>query len=315
MIEAINHLIYVVLKYREGESIGLIYDSSFSKFINVIKSCCFQHQIPFRDIQTNYQNGYPLLAEVAACFLSPEPQIIIIGLKENIWHTNERKYAKYKKQKRLVNLLHPDYPCDSYQTDINSISFFGNQLSEILSDADCIKIISEAGTNLTAKIGRYFLENGDYSVPGSGGDFPSGEVGFGPIEGSVNGTLVYDFKVQHVGFVRADPQILFVENDKIHMMRASSEFQRLIRSHHAFQYISEISFGINPYWSEADNKSSIIEEKNLGTMHFGHGGNESYGNRKGPHFDAVILRPTVYLDDILVMKNGVFNKKYIILLE
>jgi len=50
---------------------------------------------------------------------------------------------------------------------------------------------------------------------------------------------------------------------------------------------------------------------NLGTVHFGSGGNLSYGNREGPHFDAVILNPTVYLDDTLIMKDGKFKNTYL----
>lgn len=46
-------------------------------------------------------------------------------------------------------------------------------------------------------------------------------------------------------------------------------------------------------------------------MHFGCGGNESYGTRKGPHFDSVINNPTIFVDGKLIMDKGIFNKVYI----
>jgi len=311
MEDPIEYLIKQVLGYRKGEQIGLVYDNFYNTIIHKIADYCQYNSIPFREVLTDYKSNDSLSEEVKHSFLDSTPQIIIIGLKDNIWHTEERKEAKYGKKKKIANLLYSDGSCESYFATQNKLEFLGKQLAPIISESNNVHILSEAGTNLHAKIGKTFSESNYYNTPGNGGDFPIGEIGFSPLEGTVNGRLVYDFKIQHVGFVRNSHHIIDVKNDKISSVKTSKEFNELIHSHSVFEYISEISIGINPIWCEVENKSSIIEEKNLGTMHFGHGGNFSYGNRKGPHFDSVILEPTIYLDDWLLMKKGVFNKKYI----
>lgn len=311
MEDPIEYLIKQVLGYRKGEQIGLVYDSSYNTIIHRIVDYCQCESIPFREVPTNYKSEDFLPEEVKRSFLDSTSQIIIIGLKNNIWHSKERKEAKYGKKKRIVNLLYSDEPCESYFAEQNKLDFLGKQLAPIFAESVKMHILSETGTDLHAKIGKTFSESSYYNVPGSGGDFPIGEVGFGPLEGTVNGRLVYDFKIQHIGFVRNSHHVIDVKNDKISLVKTSKEFNELIHSHPGFEYISEISLGINPIWCEVENKSSIIEEKNLGTVHFGHGGNLSYGNRKGPHFDSVILEPTVYLDDWLIMEKGILNKKYI----
>ncbi len=63
--------------------------------------------------------------------------------------------------------------------------------------------------------------------------------------------------------------------------------------------------------SEISELFTLAEEKNLGTAHFGSGGNLSYGNREGPHFDAVIEKPTVYFDSKIIIENGRLNDKFI----
>lgn len=132
-------------------------------------------------------------------------------------------------------------------------------------------------TNFTATIGTWFCEDGEYDHPGNLGDFPSGEVGFGPKVGSVNGTLVYDLKVQHVGILDS-PLTCHVKQDRIVECSGShrDEFLRICEQRgEILRYISEISLGMNPAGVLTRVAQFIPEEKNYGTLHCGHGGNAS----------------------------------------
>ena len=51
--------------------------------------------------------------------------------------------------------------------------------------------------------------------------------------------------------------------------------------------------------------NSIIEEKNAGTFHVGNGGNQAYGKRSGPHFDGVISKPSIFIDNNLIISDGI----------
>ncbi len=52
-----------------------------------------------------------------------------------------------------------------------------------------------------------------------------------------------------------------------------------------------------------------MEEKLLGTVHFGHGGNLSFGSRVGTHFDAVIRRPSVETGGVTILIDGQVNRE------
>lgn len=50
----------------------------------------------------------------------------------------------------------------------------------------------------------------------------------------------------------------------------------------------------------------LEDEKKLGTVHIALGDNKSMGGKINVpiHVDGVILNPTVYFDDKIIMKNG-----------
>ena len=70
--------------------------------------------------------------------------------------------------------------------------------------------------------------------------------------------------------------------------------------------LCELGIGTN----EAAILNGIIleDEKVYGTVHIAFGTNTSFGgvNKAECHMDGIVLRPTLYLDDIKVIENGVF---------
>ena len=71
--------------------------------------------------------------------------------------------------------------------------------------------------------------------------------------------------------------------------------------------LCELGIGTN----EAAILNGIIleDEKVYGTVHIAFGTNTSFGgvNKAECHMDGIILKPTLYLDDTLVIKEGVFQ--------
>ena len=55
-------------------------------------------------------------------------------------------------------------------------------------------------------------------------------------------------------------------------------------------------------------ESFLKMKKVYGTVHIAFGTNTSFGgvNKAECHMDGIVLRPTLYLDDIKVIENGVF---------
>jgi hypothetical protein len=316
MTKELDNLIMNSLACKKEEYVSLIYDETNLCIANCLSNYLSLNNFYFKKFKYEYSYGRLITHEILDILLGSRYQVIIFALKNNIWHLDERKKAKYEKGKRLVSLVHPLVPCLSYSSDLDEIYSIGKLVEQFLKKNRQLVLKTDKGTNLKAKIPSendyesIFFENGRYDLPSSGGDFPAGEVGFGPVRGSVTGRLVIDSKVQFIGGMVSHPLILQIENDRIVEVsgKYAQDFRQLIRTDPALAYIAEISFGVNPILVNITNKDSIAEEKNLGTFHCGFGGNSSYGTRKGPHFDVVINQPNAYFDGKLLIEEGKIKK-------
>ncbi len=235
--------------------------------------------------------------------------LILASTRFDLGHNDHRIKAKYEKNKTIITYLHPKAEVlSSYLTIPEEIC--SDPLLRDLNNGKSWRITTKAGTDLSGMISTtakrpIFNENGR-----SGGDFPFGEIGFGPEPGTVNGRIVVDLKVQHLGLLQ-HPISFSIKKDRIISINGmnSDIIYEIMREYKILELISEVSFGTNHRRVMTDIKESIVEEKNLGTGHFGLGGQGTYGSRRGPHFDVVYDRPTLYLDGRILIKNGIVQVK------
>lgn len=84
--------------------------------------------------------------------------------------------------------------------------------AEILNEGKRIRLITDAGTNITLSIEgrRACADTGIYTELGSFGNLPAGEAYIAPVEGTTEGIIVIDGSVAGVG-VLDEPIILRVE--------------------------------------------------------------------------------------------------------
>lgn len=315
MQKALEHLFGGALGVKDDEHVAFIYDSTFRDLADPVRQFSESTRIRVSTLEIEYDGIAPMSAAVRELLAGQQHKVIVFGLVHNIWHTPERKEAKYRLRKRLASLVcsPEDFLIGAVVSDIEKIAKMTRKLSSFFRKDMRFRATTPNGTDFEAIVGIPFCEDGLYHQPGTGGDFPSGEVGFGPAEGSVNGRIVYDLKVQHVGLLDS-PLVLEVKNDRIVHIEGTSkdQFLGVCRNRgEILQYISEISLGMNPGGILTPSSQFIPEEKNYGTLHCGHGGNASYGNRIGPHLDGVMDRPTVFLDDLPLMKDGQLNDTHV----
>jgi leucyl aminopeptidase (aminopeptidase T) len=308
MEKALSNLLLAALKIKKDEHAVFIHDSAFRSIAVAISEFGHREGLQISTLEIEYDGISPMSARVQELLRAPQPQVILFGLIHNIWHTAERKEAKYKLKKRLASLVcsPEDFSKGALVFDINKIARIARRLAPLFKKGGLFRVTTPGGSAFDAVIGVPFCEDGLYYEPATGGDFPSGEVGFGPAEGSVNGRIVYDVKVQHVG-VLDSPLALDIKNDQItHIEGKGREafLEVCQKQGEILKYISEISLGMNPGGILTPSSQFIPEEKNYGTLHCGHGGNASYGSRVGPHLDGVMDRPTIFLNDVLLMKDG-----------
>lgn len=142
--------------------------------------------------------------------------------------------------------------------------------------------------------------------------FPTGEFNVPPVELSGNGKLVIDLTMHNLGRLR-DPIDLTIRNGRITAIDGGAEAHSLRRhleeygDDNAYLCPAEASIGIN---RKAVIRGVQREDKNIyGAMHFGIGTNVDVGGtiRSSIHMDGVVLRPTLYVDGEVRIKDGQFQ--------
>jgi 2,5-dihydroxypyridine 5,6-dioxygenase len=189
----------------------------------------------------------------------------------------------------------------------------GQRILKILNEGKNIRVTSKLGTDLRASIeGRNGFCVAGIIVRQPGVDlfncaFPDGEAGISPIEGTGEGTVVWDTTMHYLGRLREPVKAVFKKGVAVDIQGGEAQtLVEIIRTHgDANSYnLAEISIGINPM---ARVTGLMREDKKLaGSVHVALGSNADTGGtvRSKLHIDGVIRKPTVYVDGNMVVEEG-----------
>lgn len=193
-------------------------------------------------------------------------------------------------------------------TDYEWLAETTANVRDVLDDATTAHVVSEAGTDVTMDLrGRSaFALDGLFHDYGFSA-LPPGESPTSPVEGSTEGTIVFDYSVDNVGLLEA-PIGLVIEGGTVVEIRGEKQADELREllddADENARNIAEFAIGTNP---DARLVGNLAEDKKrLGTVHFAVGDDESLGGsvRSNIHLDGVVLEPSVWLDDEQFLKDG-----------
>ena len=183
------------------------------------------------------------------------------------------------------------------------------KVARILSKADEISVTSPAGSEVAFKVTNrkafsldgYFHEDYGFAA------LPPGEAPTCPVEGTTNGTIVFDYSMDSLGRLKR-PLILKVEEGRVISVRGEAEevhaVEQIFERDEAARNIAEFAIGTNP---NARLIGNLAEDKKLlGTFHFALGDNRSLGGEveSSVHLDGLVLKPTVIADQEVLVENG-----------
>ncbi|MBI4143590.1 aminopeptidase [Candidatus Woesearchaeota archaeon] len=183
-----------------------------------------------------------------------------------------------------------------------------------LENSKEIHITTPAGTDLYYdKSGiKAIAADGNYTLPGTGGNLPAGEVYAPPNGKGVNGKVVIDGSSrthEHTILIK-DPIELAIEEGNITEIKGNEEARQLenalkwaasvAKNPGNVKRICELGIGLNPQASIIG--AMIVDDKTLGTAHIGIGSNYWFGGSIYAiiHLDQVFKNPTIYLDGELL---------------
>lgn len=186
--------------------------------------------------------------------------------------------------------------------DFREVQAITAKVAQALSGADTIRVTSAEGTDVTFKISgrKVFRLDGYFQKDMGFAALPGGEAPTAPVEGTTNGTIVFDCSMDSIGLL-SRPLRLEVKGGRVVSVAGGREEVHILEKHFErdenARNIAEFAIGTNP---NARLIGNLAEDKKLqGTVHFAIGDNKSLGGgvESIVHLDGLMVKPTVVADD------------------
>ncbi|MDO9537209.1 MAG: aminopeptidase [Thermoplasmata archaeon] len=168
-----------------------------------------------------------------------------------------------------------------------------------------LRVVTDIGTDLKMDItGRSWITD-DSGICHRKGDFtnlPAGELFISPTEGSAEGILMVDGSF--ISTVQEPVKVSVKGGIADKITGAHEVVKELNKGGREARNIAKFGMGLNP---KARVVGRVLEDsKVLGTVNIGFGDNSMFGGQvKSPiHLLGIIQRPTVTVDNVLIMKEG-----------
>jgi leucyl aminopeptidase (aminopeptidase T) len=236
--------------------------------------------------------------------------VILCPTSKSLTHTDARRNASAL-GKRIATFpgITKEVMIRGLNADYNKIASLTLKLTKMMDKTKSIRVTAPNGTDITMSIDgrRTIPSKGLFHKKGESGNLPTGEAFAAPIEGKSEGVFVADGSFAVIGMLKT-PIKIKVEKGLATEITGGKEAKQLIKMLEPFgkkgRNIAEIGIGTND--SVKLSGMLLEDEKKLGTVHIALGDNKSMGGKINVpiHVDGVILKPTVYFDDKIIMKNG-----------
>ena len=246
-------------------------------------------------------------AAVANAMLAAD--VIVCPTEESLTHTNARIEAVKRGARvgTMPGITEEMFTKGAITADYTQVEERTLKLTEMLTEAK-EAIIEKNGCKLKLNLqGRKGVPStGVYREPGSSGNLPSGEAYIAPLEDGVEGETVIDGSMVGIGTLH-EPLYVKVKDGKLQTITGvGTENLEILFSKPENSVVAELGIGTNEKALICGN--TLEDEKVYGTVHIAFGTNTSFGgnNKADCHMDGIILEPTLYLDNKLIIKNGEF---------
>jgi len=296
---------------KRNEKILIISDEQkrkigFSLYENALR---LGHEAFYVEMKSRKQNGEEPPKEIAE--LMQKFDVVFCPTTKSLTHTNARRAASANGV-RVATFpgITENVMIRGINDDYKKIAKLSIKLAMILEKGKKIRVTAPAGTDISFSIERRkaFASKGLFHKKGESGNLPTGETFLAPVEGTANGVFVVDGSMAGLGLIKNANIRIEVKNGfatEITGGKLASELKKQLGiAGKMARNIAEFGIGTN----DSAKLSGVLleDEKVMGTIHIALGNNVSMGGSVNVplHLDGVIKKPTVYMDDKLLMKDG-----------
>jgi leucyl aminopeptidase (aminopeptidase T) len=299
------------LEVKQHEPVLLIFDNTTKDIAKAFELAAEELNLKITLHEIEPTGGHAREPDDKTAQLMKKFPVVIIPTKYSLTHTKATVNAR-KAGARVATLPGINHPVfeKGLKSDPNKLEIAGHAWMNLLNGNHKVRIITEAGTDITFLVGNHpvFNDSGCFFETGFGGNLPAGEVYLAPNPGTGTGTIVIDGTIggQHWDKDSA-PAKLVVENGTIKSFegeRALILKETLEKAGPAALKIAEFGIGTNLHLEMTGNL--LGDEKVVGTVHIAFGNNASMGgdNDVQVHIDCLILLPDLLIDSKQVMYRG-----------
>lgn len=244
---------------------------------------------------------------VAAAMKSAD--VVIAPTAQSLTHTNARIEAAKAGTRvaTMPGITEEMFSQGAMTADYSKVEKLTAVVTEMLSKASVARIEKDGHTLTISIKGRDGVPSpGVYREPGKCGNLPSGEAYIAPLEDGSEGEMIVDGSMVGIGKLDSPLHMVISGGQLRSVTGEKSENLDVLLKNETNGTLCELGIGTN----EAAVLNGIIleDEKVYGTVHIAFGTNTSFGgvNKAECHMDGIILRPTLYLDEVKVIEDGVF---------
>lgn len=235
--------------------------------------------------------------------------VFIMPTSKSLSHTQARIIAN-KKGARGATMpgISEQIMGRSLNTDYKKISRRTKKIAQLLTKARHARIETPGKTSLILDLSRRpgHIDTGIVKNKGEFSNLPAGEAYIAPIELKSHGSIMIDGSFAPLGALKNNVTV-YVENGRITQLNGNKKLNKIFHQYGSKERtLCEFGIGTNP---KARITGNVLEdEKVCGSIHVAFGNNLAFGgiNNAKIHLDGVVSKPTVWLDTMLIIKNGTF---------
>ncbi|MGD0995956.1 MAG: hypothetical protein ABR909_10600 [Candidatus Bathyarchaeia archaeon] len=204
--------------------------------------------------------------------------------------------------------------CDSPKPEY--VERIGNDVAILLANGRKTRVISPSGTDVTFSLYGWKIppeiSSGYVDQPSIWGNLPGAEVFVVPMTKTAEGKICIDLTIAPDHLLSA-PLSFDVRKGVVDPASVKSQDEEAIKlitqtlNKKNGSFLSEFGIGLNTKILKAKG-IILVDEKMYSTAHFSLGDNREFGGktRSNVHYDMVFTKPTILIDDVPIMKEGVF---------
>ncbi len=302
-----------VLAVKPGERLVIVTDFERPRSITELlttTAALYDLQVVVVAMPAREMGGEEPPASVAAAMR--EADCIIVQTSHSMTHTNAER-AALKAGARVCNIREVDEEMmvrGGMTADYDEVDRITRTGVALLTAATRARLSTADGTDLTMDLtGRpAFGLSGFAREPGQFSGLPDGEAAIAPLEGRTEGVLVNPYLIEKIGPV-TEPFRMEVRRGEIVRVEGGAQAQQLSailarKDPGARNFAAEFALGTNPACRLIPKSREV--KKRLGQAHAALGDNLSLAGtiESAVHLDIILLRPTVVVDDQIVLDAG-----------